>query len=73
MDKTEVKKVKKIKCVVCKKKLGLLPFDCKCDGKFCASHRAPETHNCSFDFRAEGCKKLEQKLVKVVGEKIAAI
>ena len=70
---TIAKKVKKIKCVVCRKKLGIMPFDCKCDGQFCAIHRAPETHNCTFDFKSDGLKKLEKKLVKVVGSKIVVI
>lgn len=67
------KKVKKIRCQVCNKKLGLMPFECKCNGKFCALHRAPETHNCQFDYKTEGCKKLENKLVKVVANKIEGI
>jgi predicted nucleic acid binding AN1-type Zn finger protein len=72
MDQPEIKK-KKNRCRICKKKLGLIPFDCKCDGLFCAIHRPPEMHSCTFDFRAEGCKQLSEKLIKVVGEKITPI
>ena len=36
----------------CKKKLSLtdtLTGHCKCLKMFCPLHRAPETHNCTFD------------------------
>ena len=66
-------KPKKIRCFVCRKKLGLMPFECKCGLKFCALHRAPETHNCTYDYKSEGCKKLEERLVKVCAEKITVI
>jgi len=70
---SEPKKAKKVKCSMCKKKLGLMPFECKCGLMFCALHRAPECHNCTFDYKSEGCKKLEERLVKVVNEKVAVI
>ena len=69
----KITKPKKIKCAICKKKLGLMPFDCKCGLHFCALHRAPESHNCTFDFRSEGCKKLEERLVKYENKKIEVI
>lgn len=40
------KKVKKNKCSFCKKKLGMIYFDCECGGKFCSIHRYTHTHNC---------------------------
>ena len=49
------------RCCVCKKKLGLLPFKCKCEKDFCSAHRAPEDHECTHDFKKEG-KELLQKL-----------
>lgn len=36
----------------CKKKLALTDFPCKCGKKHCATHRAPEVHACTFDFKA---------------------
>ena len=70
---SNIKKPKKIRCFTCNKKLGLMPFECKCGLKFCALHRAPESHNCTYDFKSEGCKKLEETLVKVVNEKVVVI
>jgi predicted nucleic acid binding AN1-type Zn finger protein len=37
----------------CKKKLALTDMACKCSGVYCSAHRMPETHACSFDFRAQ--------------------
>ena len=37
-DKKDTKK-KKNRCFVCKKKLGLTGFTCRCDRLFCAVHR----------------------------------
>jgi len=43
------KSVSKTRCNECNKKLGLIPFNCKCQGFFCTIHRYPEKHNCDFD------------------------
>jgi hypothetical protein len=45
---------------VCRKKLKLTAFPCKCGGWFCAKHRYPSEHNCAFDFRAEAAKTLSR-------------
>ena len=61
---------KKNRCGVCKKKLGLLGFECRCsDTQFCAIHRLPESHDCSFDHQKFGRDNLSQGLVKVVADK----
>ena len=70
--KTEKKK-KKIRCNVCKRKLGLLGFECKCGLMFCSAHLIPEQHNCDYDFKNEQCKRLEKTLVKVVSSKVPPI
>lgn len=67
------KKQKKIKCAYCKKKLGLLGFKCKCNLMYCLEHLQPESHNCTFDYRQEQCKKLEKSLLKVINSKIPSI
>jgi AN1-type zinc finger protein 5/6 len=64
---------KKNRCGSCSKKLGLIPFTCKCGGDFCAEHRYGEKHNCSYDYTSENKRKLSTELVKVVGEKIERI
>lgn len=48
------------RCYICKKKLGLMPFKCKCEQEFCSLHRAPEDHACTYDFKKEGKMLLEK-------------
>jgi predicted nucleic acid binding AN1-type Zn finger protein len=69
------KKKKKNRCHVCRKKVGMLGFKCKCSDKylFCSTHRLPESHDCVFDHYGEEKKMLAKKLVKVVAEKIQRI
>tara|TARA_Y100000996_G_C22416523_1_gene599550 strand:+ start:73 stop:267 length:195 start_codon:yes stop_codon:yes gene_type:complete len=43
----------KEKCHICKKKLKLTDMKCRCGYKFCSSHRLPEQHNCTYDFKKE--------------------
>ena len=40
------------KCSYCKKKLGVVNYDCKCSEKnrFCGKCRMPELHECNYDF-----------------------
>ena len=47
--------------------MGLDGFSCKCDPTFvfCAAHRLPHAHNCSFDRRQE-----QQSLVKKQNPKL---
>lgn len=70
-EKKELIKPKKKRCNFCRKKVGVVPFTCKCDPKalFCSLHRQPEAHNCKFDWKAEGAKLLEKKNPIVVVDK----
>jgi hypothetical protein len=54
----------------CKTKLGLTAITCKCGIKFCGSHRAAESHECTFDYRTDALKQLSSIHVKVIGQKI---
>ena len=48
------------RCYICKKKMGLLPFKCKCEREFCSAHRAPEDHQCTYDFKNDAKALLEK-------------
>lgn len=72
-DIPKVKKAKKKRCPVCNKKLGLLPYTCKCGLDFCVSHIQPELHNCCYDHKKEAKDLLSSRLVKVVNEKVEKI
>ena len=44
----------------CRKKLNITnSFSCRCNQVFCALHRHPESHVCSYDYKTEGRKLLE--------------
>ncbi|KAK4772729.1 hypothetical protein SAY86_014504 [Trapa natans] len=43
------------RCGSCNKKVGLSTgFKCRCGVIFCQTHRYPESHGCTFDFKAAG-------------------
>ena len=45
----------------CRKKLNITNgFPCRCQKVFCAKHRHPETHTCTFNYKEEGRKMLEE-------------
>ena len=66
---------KAYRCFVCQKKVGILPFTCKCDTSlfFCAQHRYPEDHGCTFDHKHEFQEKLQQVMPHVAATKIEKI
>jgi len=58
----------------CKRKLGLLPFHCRCDMNFCGEHRPAEVHNCNFDYRMEAKKELLRYMSSpVISAKVGVI
>jgi len=66
-------KKKKNKCLVCKKKLGLTGFSCRCGGLFCGIHRYSDKHECNFDYKAMGEKEIAEANPLVVAQKVAKI
>uniref|UniRef100_A0A6C0FFB8 AN1-type domain-containing protein n=1 Tax=viral metagenome TaxID=1070528 RepID=A0A6C0FFB8_9ZZZZ len=72
-NKTE-KKSKSERCQhpQCKKKLKMMSFTCKCGLKFCVAHQNPHSHNCSYDYKTEKCKLVEQNNPKL-GSKMVKI
>ena len=67
--------VKKNKCTSCKKKVGLLGFDCQCGGNFCASHRHADQHDCKSlsDIIKKDREILAKQNIKVVADKLEKI
>jgi predicted nucleic acid binding AN1-type Zn finger protein len=47
----------------CRKKLKLTDMDCRCQKRFCAAHRLPETHACTFDHTAREWSALVNQLM----------
>ncbi|KAJ9540227.1 hypothetical protein OSB04_026733 [Centaurea solstitialis] len=46
--------VVKNRCGSCRRRVGLTGFTCRCGTTFCGTHRYPEQHGCSFDFKSMG-------------------
>jgi predicted nucleic acid binding AN1-type Zn finger protein len=59
------------RCGCCSKKLMLSHLGCaKCGTRYCDSHRLPELHACSHDFKKEGQALLAKQNPRVVGDKL---
>jgi len=61
------------RCGCCRKKLALTDLECRCKVRFCAAHRMPEEHACTFDFKSHGLACLEKQLTKAVADKVERI
>ena len=60
-------------CWSCGRRAGLTAFTCRCAFSFCRKHRLPETHDCSFDFQAEGRAQLARLNPRVAPSKLGRI
>lgn len=69
----EPPKPKKNRCFMCRKKVGLTGFDCRCGNLFCGLHRYSDKHNCPYDYKAEAAAKIRKENPVVVAEKIQRI
>ena len=67
-----MKNVKK-RCFNCNKKLGIIPFDCRCLNTFCTKCRLPSDHNCTYDFKSEGKDKLIKENPTIIADKVTVI
>lgn len=67
------KKPKKNRCHVCKKKVGLTGFECRCGGLYCGLHRYSDKHDCTFDYKVLAQEEIRKANPVVVGEKVAKI
>ncbi|KAJ9601205.1 hypothetical protein L9F63_000625 [Diploptera punctata] len=62
------------RCAQCRKRLNITNvYTCRCDKLFCAAHRYSELHNCTFDYKTEGRKILEQTNPLVTAPKLPKI
>ncbi|CAI9743352.1 AN1-type zinc finger protein 4-like [Octopus vulgaris] len=71
-----VKSIKKSskRCLTCSKKTGLASsYLCRCGNNFCSAHRYAETHDCTFDYKAEGRKIIRQNNPVIKASKLPKI
>ncbi|XP_004516195.1 zinc finger A20 and AN1 domain-containing stress-associated protein 4-like [Cicer arietinum] len=61
------------RCVTCRKRVGLTGFKCRCGSTFCGSHRYPERHGCSFDFKTVGREEIARANPLIRAEKLQKI
>ncbi|KAM6964796.1 AN1-type zinc finger protein 5a [Aplochiton taeniatus] len=66
-------KPKKNRCFMCRKRVGLTGFDCRCGKLFCGIHRYSDKHNCPYDYKAEAAAKIRKENPVVVADKIQRI
>lgn len=65
---------KKTRCFSCGKKTGLATtYQCRCGNSFCATHRYAEAHGCTYDYKSEGRKIIEQNNPVVAAPKLPKI
>ncbi|XP_066567259.1 AN1-type zinc finger protein 5a isoform X3 [Amia ocellicauda] len=69
----EMPKTKKNRCFMCRKKVGLTGFDCRCGNLFCGLHRYSDKHNCPYDYKAEAAAKIRKENPVIVADKIQRI
>jgi len=71
---TQGSKQKSNRCKICRVKVGLLGYSCRCSPNkyFCGKHRLPENHDCSIDFTLEK-SSLVKKLPRIVNDKVIKI
>ncbi|CAN7115583.1 unnamed protein product [Brassica rapa subsp. narinosa] len=61
------------RCTVCRKRVGLTGFMCRCGTTFCGTHRYPEVHGCTFDFKSAGREEIAKANPLVVAAKLQKI
>ncbi|TRY78946.1 hypothetical protein TCAL_05006 [Tigriopus californicus] len=61
---------KRKRCHQCAKKLPLTAFPCHCDEFFCDKHRYSNEHDCSYDYKSEGKRKILENNPKIVAKKL---
>ncbi|GFS33297.1 A20/AN1-like zinc finger family protein [Actinidia rufa] len=61
------------RCSSCRKKVGLLGFQCRCGETFCGVHRYSEKHNCTFDFKTVGREAIARANPVVRADKLERI
>ncbi|KAK5847183.1 hypothetical protein PVK06_003487 [Gossypium arboreum] len=61
------------RCFICRKKVGLTGFKCRCENTFCGEHRYPEKHECSFDFKGVGRNAIAKANPVVKADKVERV
>ncbi|KAK7792498.1 hypothetical protein R5R35_007170 [Gryllus longicercus] len=69
-----LKKPIRHRCAQCRKRLNITNmYTCRCEKLFCSAHRYSELHDCTFDYKSEGRKMIEQANPLVTASKLPKI
>ncbi|XP_022896573.1 zinc finger A20 and AN1 domain-containing stress-associated protein 8-like isoform X1 [Olea europaea var. sylvestris] len=72
-EKSEEVKQGPKRCSTCKKRVGLMGFNCRCGNLFCAVHRYSDKHECPFDYHAAGQESIAKANPVVRAQKLDKI
>ncbi|KAK1287617.1 Zinc finger A20 and AN1 domain-containing stress-associated protein 1 [Acorus calamus] len=61
------------RCGMCRRKVGLTGFRCRCGMTYCGAHRYPEQHTCGFDFKKVGREAIARANPVVKADKVDRI
>eukprot|EP00270_Netrium_digitus_P015577 TRINITY_DN547_c0_g1_i1.p1 TRINITY_DN547_c0_g1~~TRINITY_DN547_c0_g1_i1.p1 ORF type:complete len:173 (-),score=23.33 TRINITY_DN547_c0_g1_i1:395-913(-) len=61
------------RCGVCKRRVGLTGFKCRCNSVFCPVHRYADMHECSFDYKSAGREAIAKANPVIKAEKFDKI
>lgn len=71
-----IKKKKRCNYINCNHKLSnidQISNICRCEFKFCNKHKIPECHNCKYDYKENGKRKIKLLNPKIKNEKFNKI
>jgi hypothetical protein len=60
-------------CFLCKKRVGLTGFKCRCGNIFCSIHRYSDKHSCTYDYRTAGRDAIAKANPVVKADKVDKI
>jgi len=61
------------RCGMCRKRVGLTGFNCRCGSIFCSIHRYTDKHDCTFDYRSAAQEAIAKANPVVKADKIDKI
>jgi predicted nucleic acid binding AN1-type Zn finger protein len=61
------------RCQMCKKRVGLTGFTCRCGGLYCGEHRYDAAHECDFDYKTMEREEIRKNNPVIVSDKIQRI
>lgn len=61
------------RCFLCKKRVGLTGFKCRCGNTFCSLHRYSDKHSCTYDYRTAGRDAIAKANPVVKADKVDKI